>query len=217
MGRQGEGETRRLIVIRSPVLSPCLLGGCLTRFWCADRMERVQRGRNSAVECSVPNADVAGSNPVARFIWDGIHANSTSCLALRRRPVGAVHAMDCRGDLAAADVSAACRQRLSRRRCHDRRGHASGSRADFGPLRNYPIGMVALTHCHPDHQGLAKIVCEQRRIPLACHEADVPVMEGRAPMRPNNWIVRLGHRFLSGATIASTGYFGRATRWRDFA
>jgi hydroxyacylglutathione hydrolase len=65
-------------------------------------------------------------------------------------------------------------------------------------LRKYTIRMVALTHCHPDHQGLAKIICEQRGIPLACHEADVAVMEGRAPMRPDNWIVRFGHRILSG-------------------
>jgi hydroxyacylglutathione hydrolase len=65
-------------------------------------------------------------------------------------------------------------------------------------LRKRTIRMVALTHCHPDHQGLAKTLCEQRGIPLACHEADVPVMEGRAPMGPENWIVRLGHRILSG-------------------
>jgi glyoxylase-like metal-dependent hydrolase (beta-lactamase superfamily II) len=66
-------------------------------------------------------------------------------------------------------------------------------------LRNRPIRMVALTHCHPDHQGCAKIICEQRGIPLACHEADVPAMEGRAPMGPENWILRLGHRLWSGA------------------
>lgn len=41
------------------------------------------------------------------------------------------------------------------------------------------ISMLALTHVHPDHQGCAKAVCEERGIPLACHEADVDAMEGR--------------------------------------
>jgi glyoxylase-like metal-dependent hydrolase (beta-lactamase superfamily II) len=42
-----------------------------------------------------------------------------------------------------------------------------------------PLSMVALTHVHPDHQGCAKQVCEERGIPLACHEDDVDAMEGR--------------------------------------
>ena len=43
--------------------------------------------------------------------------------------------------------------------------------------------MVALTHVHPDHQGVAKDVCEARGIPLACHADDVDAMEGRRPMQ----------------------------------
>ena len=69
-------------------------------------------------------------------------------------------------------------------------------------LRQRPIRMVALTHCHPDHQGVAKIICERMGIPLACHEADSAAMEGRVPMQPNNWLVRLGKRFWSGAAHA---------------
>jgi len=65
-------------------------------------------------------------------------------------------------------------------------------------LRGRRLSMIALTHCHPDHQGLAKLLCETRGIPLACHEADVPAMEGRGPMQPNNWILRLGKRCWSG-------------------
>jgi glyoxylase-like metal-dependent hydrolase (beta-lactamase superfamily II) len=42
-----------------------------------------------------------------------------------------------------------------------------------------PLSMVALTHVHPDHQGCAKRVCEERGIPLACHADDVDAMEGR--------------------------------------
>jgi glyoxylase-like metal-dependent hydrolase (beta-lactamase superfamily II) len=45
------------------------------------------------------------------------------------------------------------------------------------------ISMLALTHAHPDHQGVAKDVCEVRGIPLACHAGDVDAMEGRRPMQ----------------------------------
>jgi hydroxyacylglutathione hydrolase len=65
-------------------------------------------------------------------------------------------------------------------------------------IRHRPVRMVALTHCHPDHQGTAKIICERFNVPLACHEADAPTMEGRAPMEPFNRVVRIGARFWSG-------------------
>ena len=42
--------------------------------------------------------------------------------------------------------------------------------------------MLALTHAHPDHQGVAKDVCEARGAPLACHADDVDAMEGRRPV-----------------------------------
>jgi glyoxylase-like metal-dependent hydrolase (beta-lactamase superfamily II) len=65
-------------------------------------------------------------------------------------------------------------------------------------LRGRKLGLVALTHCHPDHQGAVKAVCRRFGVPLACHEADVAAMEGRAPMAPRNWLVRLGEIFWSG-------------------
>src|SRR5437764_2869607 len=65
-------------------------------------------------------------------------------------------------------------------------------------LRKRPPRMVALTHCHPDHQGVAKLVCRQFKVPLACHELDVPAMEGREPMAPGNRILRLGMRVWAG-------------------
>src|SRR5437660_117574 len=65
-------------------------------------------------------------------------------------------------------------------------------------LRNRQVRMVALTHCHPDHQGAAKAICEHFDAPLACHEADVPAMEGRARMVPQNRVIRLGERFWAG-------------------
>jgi glyoxylase-like metal-dependent hydrolase (beta-lactamase superfamily II) len=58
--------------------------------------------------------------------------------------------------------------------------------------------LVALTHCHPDHQGSARAVCERFGIPLACHEADAAAMEGRERMRPHNWILRLGDWLWAG-------------------
>src|SRR4051794_26232564 len=65
----------------------------------------------------------------------------------------------------------------------------------FRQLRGRKVSLVALTHCHPDHQGIAAVACERLRVPLACHEADVAAMEGREPMWPHNWILRLGNWF----------------------
>ena len=53
----------------------------------------------------------------------------------------------------------------------------------FGEIEGREISMLALTHVHPDHQGVAKGVCEARDIPLACHADDVDAMEGRRPMQ----------------------------------
>jgi glyoxylase-like metal-dependent hydrolase (beta-lactamase superfamily II) len=58
--------------------------------------------------------------------------------------------------------------------------------------------MLALTHAHPDHQGCARLVCERYGIPLACHAADVPTMQGERPMQPDNAPIRFMARLLSG-------------------
>lgn len=61
-----------------------------------------------------------------------------------------------------------------------------------------PPRMIALTHCHPDHQGSAHALCERFGIPLACHEADVAAVEGRSPMLPRNSLLRLADWFWAG-------------------
>lgn len=48
------------------------------------------------------------------------------------------------------------------------------------------LTLLALTHVHPDHQGSADAVCDERGIPLACHADDVDAMEGRRPVRASN-------------------------------
>jgi glyoxylase-like metal-dependent hydrolase (beta-lactamase superfamily II) len=65
-------------------------------------------------------------------------------------------------------------------------------------LRGRAVGLVALTHAHPDHQGAAAVICRRFGVPLACHEADVPAMEGKRRMLPENWLIRLGEWFWSG-------------------
>ncbi len=65
-------------------------------------------------------------------------------------------------------------------------------------LRGREVKLVALTHCHPDHQGIAAAVCQKYGVPLACHEADVAAMEGREPMWPRNWILKIGDWAWSG-------------------
>jgi glyoxylase-like metal-dependent hydrolase (beta-lactamase superfamily II) len=69
-------------------------------------------------------------------------------------------------------------------------------------LRGRSVELVALTHCHPDHQGAAKAVCEHFGVPLACHEADVPAMEGRVPMQPNNSMIRMSTRLWAGPSYS---------------
>ena len=53
----------------------------------------------------------------------------------------------------------------------------------FAELEGREISLLALTHVHPDHQGVAKDVCEARGVPLACHADDVDAMEGRRPVQ----------------------------------
>jgi glyoxylase-like metal-dependent hydrolase (beta-lactamase superfamily II) len=65
-------------------------------------------------------------------------------------------------------------------------------------LRGRCVRGVALTHCHPDHQGVAKIVCDRFHVPLACHGADVAAVEGRAAMKPENRLMRFGVRIWAG-------------------
>jgi hydroxyacylglutathione hydrolase len=53
----------------------------------------------------------------------------------------------------------------------------------FGDIEGHDISMLSHTHVPPDHQGVAKDVCEARGIPLACHADDVDAMEGRRPVQ----------------------------------
>lgn len=71
----------------------------------------------------------------------------------------------------------------------------------FAEIEGREISMLALTHVHPDHQGVAKDVCEARAIPLACHADDVDAMEGRRPIQeaaPTNPWNRLIKRIWQG-------------------
>jgi glyoxylase-like metal-dependent hydrolase (beta-lactamase superfamily II) len=58
--------------------------------------------------------------------------------------------------------------------------------------------LVALTHCHPDHQGVAHEICTSYGVSLACHEADCAAMEGREPMHPRSRMARLSRWLWAG-------------------
>ena len=61
------------------------------------------------------------------------------------------------------------------------------------------LSLLALTHVHPDHQGCAKLICDELDVPLACHEADVDAMEGRRPVRASDALqARLFARLWEG-------------------
>ncbi|MCB0856614.1 MAG: MBL fold metallo-hydrolase [Solirubrobacterales bacterium] len=49
-------------------------------------------------------------------------------------------------------------------------------------VKTRELSLVTLTHVHPDHQGMARDICRDRDIPLACHADDVDAMEGRRPV-----------------------------------
>jgi hydroxyacylglutathione hydrolase len=71
----------------------------------------------------------------------------------------------------------------------------------FAEIEGRELSLLALTHVHPDHQGVAKDVCEARGIPLACHADDVDAMEGRRPIQeaaPRNPYNRLIKRIWEG-------------------
>jgi glyoxylase-like metal-dependent hydrolase (beta-lactamase superfamily II) len=71
----------------------------------------------------------------------------------------------------------------------------------FAEIEGRELTMLALTHVHPDHQGVARDVCDARGIPLACHAADVDAMEGRRPVQeaaPGNSVNRLIKRIWQG-------------------
>lgn len=65
-------------------------------------------------------------------------------------------------------------------------------------LTGIDLKLVALTHCHPDHQGAAKAICEKFSVPLACHELDKGAMEGRTSMVPDGAMIRISSRLFSG-------------------
>src|SRR5262245_6821486 len=66
-------------------------------------------------------------------------------------------------------------------------------------LRGHAVTKMALTHCHPDHQGVAHYLCRTLDLELACHERDVPAMEGAGPMLPCTFIVNVLGRAIAGA------------------
>jgi glyoxylase-like metal-dependent hydrolase (beta-lactamase superfamily II) len=80
-------------------------------------------------------------------------------------------------------------------------GRTWDRRRVFSEMEGRQLSMLALTHVHPDHQGVAKDVCEARDIPLACHADDVDAMEGRRPIQeaaPNNPYNRIIKRIWQG-------------------
>jgi hydroxyacylglutathione hydrolase len=57
-------------------------------------------------------------------------------------------------------------------------------------LQGRDLSLLALTHVHPDHQGVAKDICQVHGVPLACHQDDVDAMEGRRPLSTGTDLAR---------------------------
>jgi glyoxylase-like metal-dependent hydrolase (beta-lactamase superfamily II) len=85
----------------------------------------------------------------------------------------------------------------------------------FAELDGVEISEVALTHVHPDHQGVAKDVCEARGVPLAVHADDFAAMAGERPVQEaaaDNPVNRVIRALWQGPPTRSTGCSRRATR-----
>lgn len=65
-------------------------------------------------------------------------------------------------------------------------------------LKGRPVNLLALTHVHPDHQGAARHLCQSLNLPLACHADDQQIMEGRKPMLPRSWMIKLQEKTWMG-------------------
>jgi len=80
-------------------------------------------------------------------------------------------------------------------------GRRWDKRRVFAEIEGRELSLLALTHVHPDHQGVAKDVCEARDIPLACHADDVEAMDGRRPVQeaaPDNPFNRIIKKIWQG-------------------
>jgi hydroxyacylglutathione hydrolase len=77
-------------------------------------------------------------------------------------------------------------------------GRRQDRRRIFAQLDGREVSAVALTHAHPDHQGVAAELCDARGIPLACHADDAAAMEGREPMSGKSAISRMVARRWGG-------------------
>ena len=84
-------------------------------------------------------------------------------------------------------------------------------------LQGQRPALVALTHCHPDHQGAAHAVCTHFNVPFACHQADVPAAEGREPMLPRNWMIRAGDASGPGPRTGWSRSCATAIKWATSA
>ena len=105
-------------------------------------------------------------------------ADGVSRLSERPRPIINVYLVD--------DVLIDAGRRWDRRRI-------------LKQLQGRKLSMLALTHVHPDHQGVAKDVCEAHGIPLACHAADVEAMEQGLKADPDGpLLARLTTRMWAG-------------------
>jgi glyoxylase-like metal-dependent hydrolase (beta-lactamase superfamily II) len=68
----------------------------------------------------------------------------------------------------------------------------------FRQVRSRTAREVALTHCHPDHQGSAAALCKRLGVPLACHRDDQAAAEGHEPMMPQHWMLKVSNRLWGG-------------------
>jgi hydroxyacylglutathione hydrolase len=71
----------------------------------------------------------------------------------------------------------------------------------LGDLQGHKVSSHALTHVHPDHNGVSKKICETLGVPFWVGEGDVDAAENSdlVPQRqPDHWLNRFNHRTMTG-------------------
>lgn len=67
-------------------------------------------------------------------------------------------------------------------------GTRRAKRRVFGQLKGHAVSLHALTHVHPDHQGVSKDICETYDVPLWCGANDVEAMETGNMGQKDHWL-----------------------------
>lgn len=84
---------------------------------------------------------------------------------------------------------------------------------ELGPRR---LGLIVLTHVHPDHQGCAQRLSVEHGAPVKCHSQDLRVLRGEQPDPNRRWSNRLAQALWAGPACPAAEAFAPEERVAGF-